>query len=80
MVHNELGTFSMKPKEGKEAGPPKAVKALISAFSSGNEEDKISSYLKLLKVGPSLLQLVPGEKAQDLRTWLEVYKYWNAGG
>lgn len=80
MVHNELGTFSMKPKEGKKAGPPKAIKALISAFSSGNEEDKISSYLKLLKVGPSLLKLVPGEKAQDLRTWLQTYKYWNAGG
>lgn len=33
-----------------------------------------------MKVGPQLLRLVPGSKAADVRTWLEVYAYWNQGG
>ncbi len=33
-----------------------------------------------LEVGPSLLKFVAGEKAGDLRTWLEAYRYWNQGG
>lgn len=31
-------------------------------------------------MGPKLLRLVPGKKAADVRTWLEVYSYWNQGG
>lgn len=37
-------------------------------------------YLSFLKVGPKLLQLVPGDKARDLRSWLTIYGYWNQGG
>lgn len=80
MEYNSVGSFNMMPSGDGPAGPPPAVKAIISKFSSGKEEDKISGYLKLLKVGPELLKFVPGEKAGDLRTWLEAYRYWNQGG
>lgn len=80
MVHNEIGSFSMKPKDGEEAGPPKPIKALLSKFTSGKEEDRIAGYMKMLKVGPTLLNFVPGEKASDLKTWLTAYRYWNQGG
>ena len=81
MELNQLGTFNMRSSaEGGPAGPPPAVKAVLSKFGSGKEEDKLSGYLKLLKVGPDLLKFVPGEKPADLRTWLEAYRYWNQGG
>lgn len=81
MELNKVGSFNMMPKDdGEAAGPPPVVKALLSKFSSGKEEDKLSGYLKLLKIGPQLLQYVPGSKALDLRTWLEAYRYWNQGG
>ena len=80
MVYNEIGSFSMKPKEGEVAGPPKVVKEILSKFTSGKEEDKIAGYMKMLKIGPTLLNLVPGEKARDLKTWLNAYRYWNQGG
>jgi magnesium chelatase subunit H len=82
MVFNRVGAFTMDPSEhpDKPMGPPPAVKAILSKFSSGKEEDKLSGYIKLLKVGPELLKFVPGEKAGDLRTWLELYRYWNQGG
>jgi len=88
MTFNKVGSFSMAPSESTSngrgtaalPGPPPAVKAILSKFSSGKEEDKINGYLKLLKVGPDLLKFVPGEKAGDLRTWLEAYRYWNQGG
>jgi magnesium chelatase subunit H len=80
MEYNSVGSFNMKSAGDGPAGPPPAVKAVISKFSSGKEEDKISGYLKMLKVGPELLKFIPGEKAGDLRTWLEAYRYWNQGG
>ena len=84
MSYNHIGTFSMSSgSEGENStpsGPPPAVKAILSKFSSGKEEDKINGYLKLLKIGPDLLKFIPGEKASDLRTWLEAYRYWNQGG
>lgn len=81
MQYNQVGTFSMMPKEGEgPSGPPPAVKAILKRFSSGKEEDKLSGYLELLKFGPDLLKFVPGEKASDLRTWLEAYRYWNQSG
>ncbi len=80
MAFNRVGSFSMEPKGDGPAGPPPAIKAILSKFSSGKEEDKISGYLKLLKIGPTLLKYVPGDKANDLRTWLEAYRYWNQGG
>ena len=65
---------------GKKAGPPPAVKAVLSKFGSGKEEDKLVGYLSFLKIGPQLLKFVPGEKARDLKNWLTVYAYWNQGG
>ena len=32
------------------------------------------------KSGPKLLKYVPVRKVQDLRNWLIIYGYWNAGG
>ncbi|KAL3920968.1 MAG: hypothetical protein SGILL_002998 [Bacillariaceae sp.] len=81
MEYNKVGTFSMMPtNRDTPAGPPPAVKAILKRFSSGKEEDKLSGYLELLKFGPDLLKYVPGEKASDLRTWLEAYRYWNQSG
>lgn len=37
-------------------------------------------YLSFLKVGPQLLRFIPGKKAQDLRSWLTIYGYWNQVG
>ena len=79
MAFNQLGSFTMNTSD-KPTGPPPAVRAILSKFSSGKEEDKMSGYLKMLKVGPTLLKYIPGEKASDLRTWLESYRYWNQGG
>ena len=61
-------------------GPPPAVKALLSKFGSGREEDKLQGYLKMLKIGPQLLKFIPNDTAQDLRSWLELYRFWNEGG
>lgn len=81
MSFNRVGSFSMNTTDNDgPSGPPPAVKAILSKFGSGKEEDKLSGYLKLLKIGPSLLKFVPGEKASDLRTWLEAYRFWNQGG
>ncbi|KIY93146.1 magnesium chelatase subunit H [Monoraphidium neglectum] len=74
-----LGSFEMDPS-GKSKGPPPAVKKVLSLFSSGREEDRLVGYLSFLKIGPKLLQFVPGNKARDLRSWLTVYGYWNQGG
>ncbi|KAI8464745.1 MAG: CobN/magnesium chelatase [Monoraphidium minutum] len=74
-----LGSFEMDPS-GKSKGPPPAVKKVLSLFSSGREEDRMVGYLSFLKVGPKLLQFVPGNKARDLKSWLTVYGYWNQGG
>ena len=83
MSETKVGSFKMggPPAPGeKKAGPPPAVKALLSKFGSGREEDRLDGYTKFLKSGPALLKFVPGEKAKDLRSWLQTYAYWNAGG
>ena len=80
MTFNSVGSFNMETTGDGPAGPPPAVKAILSKFGSGKEEDRINGYLKLLKFGPDLLKYVPGEKASDLRTWLEAYRFWNQGG
>lgn len=85
MEFNRVGTFSMEPPQDGDGsasppGPPPAVKAVLSKFSSGKEEDRLTGYLKFLKIGPDLLKFVPGDKAGDLRTWLEAYRFWNQGG
>ena len=73
----QLGKFVIgdKPK-----GMPKPVKFILSKFSNGKEEDKLAGYISFLKTGPKLLKYVPGKKVQDLRNWLIIYGYWNAGG
>ncbi len=64
MAYNKVGTFNMEAKGDKDGsgsdGPPPAIKAILNKFSSGKEEDKISGYLKMLKVGPDLLKFIPG--------------------
>jgi magnesium chelatase subunit H len=77
MSLTQLGGFKMgdKPK-----GMPKPVKFILDKFSNGREEDRLAGYISFLKVGPKLLKYVPVQKVQDLRNWLIVYGYWNAGG
>ena len=77
MSLTQLGKFVIgdKPK-----GMPKPVKFILSKFSSGKEEDKLAGYLSFLKTGPKLLKFIPAKKVQDLRNWLIIYGYWNAGG
>ncbi|NBD18626.1 MAG: magnesium chelatase subunit H [Cyanobacteria bacterium] len=77
MALTKVGTFTLseKPK-----GMPKPVKFILSKFGNSREEDKLAGYLSFLKVGPKLLKYLPGRKVQDLRHWLTIYSYWNAGG
>ncbi|MGD1809175.1 magnesium chelatase subunit H [Dapis sp. BLCC M126] len=77
MALTKLGKFVIgeQPK-----GMPKPVKFILSKFSSGREEDKLAGYISFLKTGPKLLKFVPVKKVQDLRNWLIIYGYWNAGG
>ncbi|PSF35683.1 magnesium chelatase subunit H [Aphanothece hegewaldii CCALA 016] len=77
MSLTQLGKFIIgdKPK-----GMPKPIQFILSKFSSGKEEDKLAGYLSFLKTGPKLLKLIPAKKVQDLRNWLIIYGYWNAGG
>ncbi|MEG4228246.1 cobaltochelatase subunit CobN [Microcoleus sp. N9_B2] len=77
MSLTKIGAFKIgdKPK-----GMPKPVKFILDKFSNGREEDKLAGYISFLKVGPKLLKYVPVQKVQDLRNWLIIYGYWNAGG
>ena len=77
MSLTKLGAFALgdKPK-----GMPKPIKFILDKFSQGREEDRLAGYLSFLKVGPKLLKYVPVQKVQDLRNWLIIYGYWNAGG
>ncbi|MFZ0407459.1 MAG: cobaltochelatase subunit CobN [Cyanobium sp.] len=65
---------------GSGAGMPRPIQALLAKFGGGREEDKLAAYLGFLKVGPKLLRFLPSRRAQDLRHWLILYSYWNAGG
>jgi magnesium chelatase subunit H len=77
MSLTKIGEFAIgdKPK-----GMPKPVKFILDKFSNGKEEDKLAGYISFLKIGPKLLKFVPVQKVQDLRNWLIIYGYWNAGG
>jgi len=77
MSLTQLGKFAIgdKPK-----GMPKPVKFILDKFSNGKEEDKLAGYISFLKIGPKLLKYIPAKKVQDLRNWLIIYGYWNAGG
>lgn len=73
----QIGAFKIGDKP---SGMPKPVQFILSKFSSGREEDRLAGYLSFLKTGPKLLKFVPVKKVQDLRNWLIIYGYWNAGG
>ena len=77
MSLTQIGAFKIgdRPK-----GMPKPVKFILDKFSKGREEDKLAGYISFLKTGPKLLKYVPVQKVQDLRNWLIIYGYWNAGG
>ena len=77
MSLTQLGKFAIgdKPK-----GMPKPVKFILDKFGNGREEDKLAGYISFLKTGPKLLKFIPVQKVQDLRNWLMIYGYWNAGG
>ena len=77
MSLTQIGAFKIgdKPK-----GMPKPVKFILDKFSNGREEDKLAGYISFLKIGPKLLKYIPVQKVQDLRNWLIIYGYWNAGG
>ncbi|MBD1910253.1 MULTISPECIES: magnesium chelatase subunit H [unclassified Leptolyngbya] len=78
MSLTQLGKFAIgdKPK-----GMPKPVQFILSKFGgTQREEDKLAGYISFLKVGPKLLKYIPVGKVQDLRNWLIIYGYWNAGG
>jgi magnesium chelatase subunit H len=62
---------------GQKKGMPAPVKAVLSKFGGGKEEDKMVGYLSFLKIGPKLLRFLPGKKVRDLRNWLTIYGYWN---
>jgi len=85
MEFNQVGSFNMMKKDGDDAstGPPQAVKAILSKFS-GNEEDKLAGYIKLLKTAPDMLaavdKVVKNDKLRGLKSWLEAYRFWNQGG
>lgn len=49
-VVNRVGKFNMEHTGDGPQGPPPAVKAILSKFSSGKEEDKISGYLKVSRI------------------------------
>ncbi|BAQ64020.1 magnesium chelatase subunit H [Geminocystis sp. NIES-3709] len=77
MSLTQIGKFAIgdKPK-----GIPKPVQFILSKFTNSKEEDKLAGYISFLKTGPKLLKYIPVKKVQDLRNWLIIYGYWNAGG
>ncbi|MEM9274825.1 MAG: magnesium chelatase subunit H [Cyanobacteria bacterium P01_F01_bin.143] len=77
MSLTKLGKFAIgdQPK-----GMPKPIKFILSKFTNSREEDKLAGYISFLKTGPKLLKYIPAKKVQDLRNWLIIYGYWNAGG
>ncbi|MEY3255714.1 MAG: magnesium chelatase subunit, partial [Cyanobacteriota bacterium] len=77
MSLTQIGKFCIGDKP---AGMPKPIKFILDKFSNGKEEDKLAGYISFLKLGPKLLKFVPVQKVQDLRNWLIIYGYWNAGG
>ena len=77
MSLTKIGAFAIGDKP---AGMPKPIKFILDKFSNGKEEDKLAGYISFLKIGPKLLKFIPVQKVQDLRNWLIIYGYWNAGG
>lgn len=89
MSDTAVGEFSMNAPSGggeQRRGMPAPVKVVLNNLfgTSSREEDKLAGYLKLLKIGPKLLQWIPpnvgGSKLSGLRTWINVYSYWTESG
>ncbi|CAN8065707.1 unnamed protein product [Agarophyton chilense] len=84
MSQTRVGSFHMSnasSKSSSSGGMPTAVKIILKKLGIvGREEDKLAGYLALLKNGPKFLKFLPGKRVRDLRNWLSVYAYWNAGG
>mmetsp|Transcript_24668 Transcript_24668/g.97881 ORF Transcript_24668/g.97881 Transcript_24668/m.97881 type:complete len:1448 (-) Transcript_24668:96-4439(-) len=83
MSLNRVGSFEIKTSSSdtsEAGGAPAVVKTLLKTFGSGREEDRLAAYLSFLKRGPELLKFFPGDRARDVRTWLELYRFWNEGG
>jgi magnesium chelatase subunit H len=65
---------------------PAPVKLVLNKLfgTSSREEDKLAGYLKLLKIGPKLLDLIPNMKGlgklNGLKTWIRVYAFWTESG
>lgn len=80
MSCTRVNSFSMDTGSEKRGMPP-AIKFVLNKLGlAGREEDKLAGYLTLLKNAPRFLKLVPGKGARDVRHWMTVYSYWNAGG
>jgi len=88
MQLTKINSFQMKDSASADAKKkPSAFGVISNAFKSflakfglqGREEDKLAGYLQMLKTGPKLLKLIPGQKMKDVRDWLTIYSYWNAG-
>lgn len=77
MSLTQLGKFAIGDRP---SGMPKPIKFILDKFSKGKEEDRLAGYISFLKTGPKLLKFIPAQKVQDLRNWLIIYGYWNAGG
>ncbi len=77
MAVTQLGKFSLG---ATPQGMPGPVRFILNKFGSSKEEDRLAGYLSFLKIGPKLLKYLPIKKLQDLRNWLTIYGYWNAGG
>jgi magnesium chelatase subunit H len=80
MALTRFGRFTLAASGTAAGGLPRPVQALLARFGSGREEDRLAAYIGFLRVGPKLLRFVPSHRAQDLRHWLVLYRYWNAGG
>lgn len=86
MAYNRVGSFSLPAKgdassETSTSSLPAPVKSVLQKLGVlAKEEDKLAGYLALLNSASTILKLVPGDRARDLRHWLVVYSYWNAGG
>lgn len=86
MAYNRVGSFSLPSKdsassESSSASMPASVKSILQKLGLlAKEEDKLAGYLALLNSASTVLKLIPGDRARDLRHWLVVYSYWNASG
>lgn len=83
MSETRVDDFNMMPSSsGTSSGPPPAIRAILKQFGSQREEDKMTGYLKLLKIGPKLLKLLgPAvDNVGGIKTWVTVYSYWTESG